>query len=366
MKNAVSLLIGILLVTLLAMPIGVHALRFARWQTSMGSFTAEIYDHLMPITANNFINLTNSGFYNNLIFHRVVAGFVIQDGCPNGTGTGGPGYTIPDETSPYLFHNQAGILAMARTAAPNSAGSQYYFTLGAFPHLDGNYAIFGKAIDGLDVILDIGSVPTNANGLPVTPVYIHNLRMLDLSIGTSTPCDTSLVYYHGGEPIMFIVEAYASESALSYTWYVNGVLQTGINDFIFETGFTTAGEHTVQCTVASDDYAHTITWEIVSTVALQDESIPVPTLQTITAVPSPFSSATTLHYRSSSTQTVTISIHDLRGRLIRKEAQHARPGDNIWQWDGRNADQIPLASGVYLIRVSNGRETSSVKGVLVK
>ena len=109
------------------------ALHFARWSTSMGSFTAHIYDQETPITSSNFIQLANSGFYNNLIFHRVVAGFVIQDGCPLGTGYGGPGWTIPLEIYPGFHHDQAGMLAMARSFNPNSAGSQYYFTLAPSP-----------------------------------------------------------------------------------------------------------------------------------------------------------------------------------------------------------------------------------------
>ncbi|MBM4403955.1 MAG: peptidylprolyl isomerase, partial [Candidatus Cloacimonetes bacterium] len=326
MKTSVRYLICFLLALSLCIPSALGALRFARWQTSMGSITAEIYDHLMPITATNFINLTNSGFYNNLIFHRVVAGFVIQDGCPYGTGYGGPGYTIPDETSPYLFHNQAGILAMAKTAQPNSAGSQYYFTLGAYPHLDGIYAIFGKAIEGLDVIQEINQVPTNATGLPLTPVNIFSLSMLDLRIGTVTPTDTSTVVYDGGEPVMFIVEAYADNSPLTFAWYVDGVLQQGMNDFLFETGFSSAGEHTVQCIVASDDYAHTITWNIISTTSIQDDLMPPATLQAVSLAPSPFASSTTLNYRSAKAQKVLISVYDLRGRLICREECQALQG----------------------------------------
>jgi cyclophilin family peptidyl-prolyl cis-trans isomerase len=186
---------------------GLQALHFARWNTSMGDFTAEIYEQLVPITGNNFIDLANSGFYNDLIFHRVVEGFVIQDGCPNGTGYGGPGYTIPLEIYPGFHHDQAGILAMARGSNPNSAGSQYYITLAPAPHLDGNYAIFGKVVEGLGVVLDIGSVPVDANDHPLTPVTIDTLRILDLSIGNTTPPDSTVYYCVEGHPQMFIVEA---------------------------------------------------------------------------------------------------------------------------------------------------------------
>lgn len=150
----------------------------AQWYTSMGDFRAIIREDLVPITGNNFIDLANDYFYDDLIFHRVIDGFVIQDGDPTGTGYGGPGWTIPLEIHPDLRHDSAGVLAMARSADPNSAGSQYYFTLAPQPQLDDNYAVFGKAIEGLDVILAIGAVPTDANDRPITPVVIDSLRIL--------------------------------------------------------------------------------------------------------------------------------------------------------------------------------------------
>lgn len=150
----------------------------AEWQTSMGMFRAVIREDLVPITGENFINLANDNFYDGLIFHRIIDGFVIQDGDPTGTGGGGPGWTIPLEIHPDLRHDTAGALAMARSANPNSAGSQYYFTLSPQPGLDDNYAVFGKVIEGIETVLEIGHVPTDSNDRPITPVEIYSIEIL--------------------------------------------------------------------------------------------------------------------------------------------------------------------------------------------
>ncbi|MDP3113344.1 MAG: peptidylprolyl isomerase [Candidatus Cloacimonadaceae bacterium] len=309
-------IIVLILALLAASPL--CALRFARWNTSMGSFTVELYNDLVPITANNFISLTNSGFYNGLIFHRVINGFVIQDGCPYGTGYGGPGYTIMDEFHPDLNHNQAGILAMARTNAPNSAGSQYYFTLAPQPHLNGNYAVFGKVIEGLANVLAIGAVPTNANNLPLTPVTINTLSILDLSIVNISPSPTETIYCSAGIPQMFIVEAVANHSPLHFNWSVDGTPSTNFDDFIFETVFSQSGNHQVQCTVSSDDWQHTINWSLVVGSAISDETVPqIP--QILHIHPNPSKSGIKASFTTAEPGLFDIEVFDLRGRIIHRE-----------------------------------------------
>ncbi|MBI3460030.1 peptidylprolyl isomerase [Candidatus Acetothermia bacterium] len=128
-------------------------------ETTMGTFKFELYTDKAPKTAQNFIDLANKGFYNGLKFHRVAPGFVIQTGDPNGDGSGGPGYTIKLEIAPDLKHDSPGVVAMARSSDPDSAGSQFYITLGVASFLDGKYAIFGRVTDGLNVVKAIGSVP---------------------------------------------------------------------------------------------------------------------------------------------------------------------------------------------------------------
>lgn len=126
--------------------------RIAVIETSKGTIKFELYEDLAPITAGNFISLANEKFYDGLNFHRVEPGFVIQGGCPYGTGTGGSKNTIPLEVTPNLKHGDAGAVAMARSSNPNSASSQFYITLGPAAFLDGNYAVFGRVKEGLDVV----------------------------------------------------------------------------------------------------------------------------------------------------------------------------------------------------------------------
>lgn len=117
---------------------------------------AELYPEIAPNTVNNFISLIKKGFYDGIIFHRVIPGFVIQAGCPEGIGTGGPGYRIKGEFTSNGFENnlrhERGVLSMARTAVPDSAGSQFFIMVDRAPHLDGNYAAFGRVIEGMEVV----------------------------------------------------------------------------------------------------------------------------------------------------------------------------------------------------------------------
>ena len=133
-------------------------------------FKAELYPEIAPNTVNNFISLVSKGFYDGLIFHRVISGFMIQGGDPKGTGSGGPGYCIKGEFSANGFKNdlkhEKGVLSMARTMAPNSAGSQFFVMHEFSPHLDGQYAAFGKVIEGIDVVDRIASVRTDYNDKP--------------------------------------------------------------------------------------------------------------------------------------------------------------------------------------------------------
>ena len=131
---------------------------------------AELYPEVAPNTVNNFISLINKGFYDGVIFHRVIPGFMIQGGDPQGTGAGGPGYSIRGEFSANRFLNELkhtrGVLSMARTMDPNSAGSQFFIMHEDAPHLDGQYAAFGKVIEGMEAVDRIASTRTNYNDKP--------------------------------------------------------------------------------------------------------------------------------------------------------------------------------------------------------
>ena len=134
-----------------------------------------------PITTANFLKLVNSGFYDGLTFHRVIAGFMIQGGCPNGNGMGGPGYSIKGEFARNGFVNQLkhtpGVLSMARSMNPNSAGSQFFIMHQTSPHLDGEYAAFGKIIEGMDVVDNIAMVGTDWSDRPMVPQIIESMTV---------------------------------------------------------------------------------------------------------------------------------------------------------------------------------------------
>ena len=138
-----------------------------------GVMKAELYPDVAPNTVNNFISLVQKGFYDGLIFHRVIPGFMIQGGCPDGTGMGGPGYSIKGEFTGNGFQNNLvhdrGVLSMARTMAPDSAGSQFFVMVEKAPHLDGQYAAFGKVIEGMEVADAIVSAKRDWNDKPRQP-----------------------------------------------------------------------------------------------------------------------------------------------------------------------------------------------------
>ena len=145
-----------------------------RFSTTLGDFTAELFEDKAPKTAQNFIDLAEKGFYDGVIFHRVIDDFMIQGGDPTGTGMGGPGYQIDDEFGPGLKHDGEGILSMAN-AGPNTGGSQFFITLRACPWLDGKHAVFGKVTKGMNVVYKIGKVKTDGNDKPLEPVTIKNI-----------------------------------------------------------------------------------------------------------------------------------------------------------------------------------------------
>ena len=148
----------------------------AVFETSKGTFEIELYKDKAPKTAENFITLVNKGFYDGLIFHRVIDGFMIQGGDPKGDGTGGPGYTIPDEFHKDLKHSSEGILSMAN-AGPNTGGSQFFITLAKTPWLDGHHAVFGKVVKGMEVVRAIGKVECDFQDKPLEDVVIKKITI---------------------------------------------------------------------------------------------------------------------------------------------------------------------------------------------
>jgi peptidyl-prolyl cis-trans isomerase A (cyclophilin A) len=164
----------------------------AEFATTEGSFTVRLFDQEVPETVANFVGLaegtkewthpgtrqkmTNTPFYDGIVFHRVIEGFMIQGGDPLGQGIGGPGYQFKDEFHPQLRHSKAGILSMAN-AGPNTNGSQFFITLGPTPHLDNRHSVFGEVTQGMEVVRRIGSTPTGRQDRPVKEVVINSVKI---------------------------------------------------------------------------------------------------------------------------------------------------------------------------------------------
>jgi cyclophilin family peptidyl-prolyl cis-trans isomerase len=180
---------------------------YAGFQTTMGTFYCVLRYDLAPRTVGNFVSLADGSkdwldyskatmvkrpFYNGLTFHRVIKGFVIQGGSPNGQGTDDPGYRFRDEILPALTHNRAGILAMANSGT-NSNGSQFYITLAPQPSLDGHYTVFGSVVEGLNVVTNIGNVSTDLNDKPLMPVLMTNVFILRIGSAASNFNATAVV-----------------------------------------------------------------------------------------------------------------------------------------------------------------------------
>lgn len=142
--------------------------------TNMGDIKIELFQDEAPVTVNNFIKLANDGFYDGIIFHRVIANFMIQTGDPTGTGMGGPGYKFADEFDPDLRHDGPGVVSMANSG-PNTNGSQFFITLEATPWLNDKHSVFGRVIEGQDVVKQIGSVETDSRDRPVTDVVMEQV-----------------------------------------------------------------------------------------------------------------------------------------------------------------------------------------------
>ena len=148
----------------------------AEIETTLGLITVELFPREVPGTVKNFTALAEKGFYDGVLFHRVIPGFMVQTGDPTGTGRGGPGYSIPDEFSPKLRHDKAGVVSMAN-AGPGTGGSQFFITHGPVPHLDGRHAIFGQVISGQDVVVRIGDAPRDSSDRPKTPIKMVRVRL---------------------------------------------------------------------------------------------------------------------------------------------------------------------------------------------
>jgi cyclophilin family peptidyl-prolyl cis-trans isomerase len=334
-----------------------------RWHTTMGNFTAELREDVVPITAYNFINLTKDNFYDGLRFHRVVSGFVIQDGDPTGTGYGGSDTTIPLEIHPEMVHNTAGTLGMARSSDPNSASSQYYITLAPTPNLNGNYAVYGYVFEGLDIVQAIGEVETNSNDAPIEPVYIDSIRILTPDVTTFEPVERDIVIDQH-ETLLFAL--YCDDFPVTYQWSVNEEPIEN-NMFFWQYVFSEAGNYQISGKVAGDfEYEYVKTWNItVNEVSSQSEH-EIQAQTYIANSPNPFNPETIISYEiKESINNAEIQIFNTKGQLIRQFPIQSQQGSIVW--NGKNSQEQAVGSGIYLyiLRV-NGKMQSINKCLLLK
>ncbi len=145
-------------------------------ESTLGRIAVELFSKEAPDTVANFLKLVEKGYYDGVLFHRVIPKFMVQTGDPTGTGRGGPGWTIIDEFHPKLRHGKAGVLSMAN-AGPDTGGSQFFIPLGATPHLDDRHAVFGAVIEGQDVVVKIGDSPRDGGDRPKTPLKMEKVKL---------------------------------------------------------------------------------------------------------------------------------------------------------------------------------------------
>ena len=347
----------LLLLSIMAAVISLNGQTVVEWKTNMGDFKAELREDLVPITAYNFRDLVNDEFYDGFIFHRVMADFMIQDGDPNGNGTGGPGYTIPDEFHPELTHVR-GVVSMANTGNPNTGGSQYFITVVPTSWLNNVHAIFGHIIEGMDVVDAISVVPTNASNRPIDPVIIDSIRVLTPPIDAFIPASTRNTVDMGHIEV-FLMDS--DDLTLEYQWYVNDELQTETSS-LFTNIFSEDGYIEVKCVVSGDyDYDYELVWqyEVINNDEMEDE-IALPGL--VRNYPNPFNPQTTIVYSVEQAGNTKLAVYNIKGQLVEELVNgNIEVGEHQLVWDASE-----LTSGVYLLRYQNGNSEESSKLLLMK
>ena len=336
----------------------------AKWHTSMGDFEVTLREDLVPITVGNFVDLTNSNFYDNLIFHRVISDFMIQDGCPLGTGYGGPGYTIPDEFHPDINYNEPYVIGMANTGAPNSGGSQYFITVEPTAWLNGGFSAFGHVTLGSDIIENISEVPTNANDKPLTDVVIDSIRIMTPQLDSYLPIEDTL-YVNAGEVMAFALVC--GEENITYSWYINDEQQSATS-FVFNYSPTINGWHEVTGVVSNENYDLPKVWwinvtggtginnDIVNSKAILYQNIP-----------NPFNPETSIKFSLVESGHSLLEIYNIKGQLVKTLVNNNLPaGEHSFIWNGKNEKGDQVTSGIYLYNLRTQNTSIQKKAILLK
>jgi cyclophilin family peptidyl-prolyl cis-trans isomerase len=347
----------LIIVLFIVMLFSLNAQTVVEWKTNMGDFKAELREDLVPITAYNFRDLTNDGFYDGCIFHRVIADFMIQDGDPTGTGYGGPGYTIPDEFHPELTHER-GVISMANTGNPNSGGSQYFITVVPTHWLDNAHAVFGHIIEGMAVVDAISVVPTNASNHPLEDVVIDSIRVLTPPIDSFMPeCTRDTVDI--GHIEVFLMDT--NDLSLEYEWYVNDELQAETS-LLFTHYFLAEGYTEIKCIASGDyEYDYVLVWQY-TVINNEEDQNEIPFNDQLTIYPNPFNPQTTIAYELAEAGNVSVDVYNVKGQKVAElvnRNQKAGQHNVVWKAAGQ-------ASGIYFVKMQTANQDQTQKAILMK
>ena len=335
----------------------------AKWHTSMGEFEITLREDLVPITVNNFVDLTNSTFYDDLIFHRVISDFMIQDGCPYGNGYGGPGYAIPDEFHPDINYNVPYVLGMAN-AGPNTGGSQYFITVEPYPSLNNGYSAFGHITLGSEIVEDISEVPTDANDRPLVDVVIDSIRIMTPQLDEFLPQEDTL-YVNAGDPIGFAL--ICSDEGVTYSWYVDDELQQATG-FSFDLTLTVNDWHEVKGVVSNDNYDLPKVWWVFITGGTEISNDVISNRTVLYQnIPNPFNPETYIKFYLKDAGYVSLEIFNIKGQRVKTlVSDDLSAGEYNFIWNGKDDNENQVASGVYIYNLRTKGISEKKKAILLK
>jgi len=340
----------------------------AKWHTSMGDFEVTMREDLVPITVGNFVDLTNSNFYDNLIFHRVISDFMIQDGCPLGTGYGGPGYTIPDEFHSDINYNVPYVLGMAN-AGPNTGGSQYFITVVPTSWLNDAHSSFGHVTLGSDIVEEISEVlTTGPNGSPankpLTDVVIDSVRIMTPQLVSYLPIEDTL-YVNANEIMAFALVC--DDDNVTYAWYINDELQEDTS-YIFSYTPLVNGWHEVKGVISNENYDLPKIWwinvtggtginnDVASNRAILHQNIP-----------NPFNPETSIKFNLVESGHASLEIYNIKGQRVKTLVNnHLSSGEYNFVWNGKDENGNQVASGLYLYTLKTQDISIQKKAILLK
>ncbi len=339
----------------------------AKWFTSMGEFEVTLREDLVPITVNNFVDLTYSNFYDDLIFHRVISGFMIQDGCPLGNGYGGPGYSIPDEFHPSINYNIPYVLGMANSG-PNSGGSQYFITVESYPSLNNNYSAFGHVTLGSEIVEEISEVlTTGSNGnppnKPLTDVVIDSIRIMTPQLDDYVPLEDTL-YIDASVPTGFGLMC--DDENVTYSWFVDDELQQ-MTSFVISLSFTVNGWHEVKGVISNENYDLPKVWWIFITGGTEviEEVVNLNTVL-YQNIPNPFNPVTNIKFYLEGSDHVSLKVFNLKGQLVKTLAdEHLTTGEHSFICNGKDNDGNQSASGIYFYVLKTRDFSERKKAILL-